>query len=481
MDEEIPKPIEVVKRSKRYIYGRYFLAAFGISILVLAGSYTVFAFVTKDSVLPKVTVAGKSIGGQSKFSVSKTLETLAKTKSDEKVVLVDGDDRTAVSFNDIGLSLDQPKTLQSSVEAGRYKKIYPTFQYFYESIKGPFKIKASLSWDQEKSKKLDEILNGKKKDPQSPKISLNDDNLEVTEGQDGSIIDGKSVKQSLEGCFVDGCYSTLKLKKTTIKPDFTAADVEPFKGKINEIVQKKMVLTSDAKNIALTHENLLNLIDLERTVLEQKIVFNDNQIADLLKDKASKLNTKGRARVISAVDNSIITEGREAVEVDVDKSIANLKEALLNGKESSELIVSTVPIKEELQQPGYNLGKYSGKYIEVNLSEQTLYLINGGSLEGTFSVSTGKWSMPTPEGEYAINNKDPRAYSSRYELYMPYWMAFIGSEYGIHELPEWPNGTKEGEAHLGTPVSHGCIRLGRGSAEQVYNWTDIGTTVFIHK
>jgi lipoprotein-anchoring transpeptidase ErfK/SrfK len=60
-------------------------------------------------------------------------------------------------------------------------------------------------------------------------------------------------------------------------------------------------------------------------------------------------------------------------------------------------------------------------------------------------------------------------------------MAFIGSEYGIHELPEWPDGTKEGESHLGTPVSHGCVRLGRGDAQAVYDWVEVGTPVFIHR
>ena len=60
-------------------------------------------------------------------------------------------------------------------------------------------------------------------------------------------------------------------------------------------------------------------------------------------------------------------------------------------------------------------------------------------------------------------------------------MHFSGRGHGIHELPEWPNGAKEGEGHLGTPVSYGCIRLGVGDAEFAYNWADIGTPVYIHQ
>ena len=60
-------------------------------------------------------------------------------------------------------------------------------------------------------------------------------------------------------------------------------------------------------------------------------------------------------------------------------------------------------------------------------------------------------------------------------------MPFIGTKYGLHELPEWPGGKKEGEDHLGTPVSGGCIRLGVGAAKELYEWADVGTEVIISK
>lgn len=89
--------------------------------------------------------------------------------------------------------------------------------------------------------------------------------------------------------------------------------------------------------------------------------------------------------------------------------------------------------------------------------------------------------MWTPTGEFKVHNKNPRAWSRTYGLYMPYWMAFVPSgKYGIHELPEWPGGYKEGANHLGTPVSHGCVRLGVGSAKAVYEWAEVGTPIVIY-
>lgn len=120
------------------------------------------------------------------------------------------------------------------------------------------------------------------------------------------------------------------------------------------------------------------------------------------------------------------------------------------------------------------------KRIEINLAKQKLSIFENGKLLGIYAISSGKRSMPTPKGTFQIYSKTRRAWSEKYALFMPYWMAFTPSgSHGIHELPEWPNGTKEGASHLGIPVSHGCVRLGVGPAKTVYYWADIGTPVVI--
>ena len=120
------------------------------------------------------------------------------------------------------------------------------------------------------------------------------------------------------------------------------------------------------------------------------------------------------------------------------------------------------------------------KKIEINTGqEQKLYYFLGDVRMGEFTISSGKASMPTPKGNFKIDGKALKAWSS-YGLWMPYWMSLKNGYFGIHELPVWPNGAKEGENHLGIPVSHGCIRLGVGSAKFLYDWAPIGTTVKIY-
>lgn len=122
-----------------------------------------------------------------------------------------------------------------------------------------------------------------------------------------------------------------------------------------------------------------------------------------------------------------------------------------------------------------------GKYIDVDIARQMMVLFENGTAVDNYLVSSGKRGMDRPKGEFSVENKAPRPWSKAYGLYMPYWMAFTADgKYGIHELPEWPSGYKEGANHLGHPVSHGCIRLGVSSARRVYEWADIGTPIIIH-
>ncbi|MCC7357301.1 L,D-transpeptidase [Candidatus Uhrbacteria bacterium] len=119
------------------------------------------------------------------------------------------------------------------------------------------------------------------------------------------------------------------------------------------------------------------------------------------------------------------------------------------------------------------------KRIRIDLSKQIMQQELGGVVLANFRVSTGKKGMATPTGDFAIKEKIPRAWSRSAKLWMPYWMKFTDRGHGIHELPEWPGGKKEGVNHLGVPVSHGCVRLGIGPAKTMYEWAPVGTIIHI--
>ena len=121
------------------------------------------------------------------------------------------------------------------------------------------------------------------------------------------------------------------------------------------------------------------------------------------------------------------------------------------------------------------------KSLFIHLKTQKLDMRVNNVTIASYPVSTGLPRTPTPVGTFKVLQKNPRAWSNSAKLWMPYWMHFSGRGHGVHELPEWPGGRKEGENHLGKVASHGCIRLGVGAAKAVYDWSPVGTPIVVSK
>jgi len=194
--------------------------------------------------------------------------------------------------------------------------------------------------------------------------------------------------------------------------------------------------------------------------------FNDG---DEIKDRYSPLNSEKVKLEKSDVDKDGLSD---RMELNFHTLLNNPDTDDDGFKDGDEIANSYDPLSKEK--------KLLSKKIEVNLNKQELsYFLSDVKME-TFKVSTGKKSMPTPKGHFKVENKSVKAWSKAYGLWMPWWMGLKNSNFGIHELPVWPNGFREGESHLGTPVSHGCIRLGIGPAKKLFDWTPIGTEIYIY-
>jgi lipoprotein-anchoring transpeptidase ErfK/SrfK len=132
-------------------------------------------------------------------------------------------------------------------------------------------------------------------------------------------------------------------------------------------------------------------------------------------------------------------------------------------------------------------GSVADRYIEVDISQQKMYLFKDGSVYKTYKVSTGL-DYPTPVGKFTVLNKVNLGFSDIYNVWLPWWMGFsysdtLGAYFGIHEQPYVL--TADGkpvirDKRLGTPSTGGCIALAPGAAEEVYLFAAIATPVYIY-
>ena len=114
------------------------------------------------------------------------------------------------------------------------------------------------------------------------------------------------------------------------------------------------------------------------------------------------------------------------------------------------------------------------RWIDVNLSKQTLDAVEGTTVVRSFLVSTGVSQFPTVTGQFHIYVKYLYTLMHGDNYYLPnvpYTMYFYKS-YGIHGT-YWHH-------NFGHRMSHGCVNMYTPDAEWMYYWASVGTLVNIH-
>ena len=131
---------------------------------------------------------------------------------------------------------------------------------------------------------------------------------------------------------------------------------------------------------------------------------------------------------------------------------------------------------------------YAGtKMIRIWLESQRMYLVENGVVTHTYPISTGAPQTPTPQGSFEVFKKEDLRISKQGVPYrMPNYISFTKSNsHGIHALPylgaspDRSGYWHEALEHIGTPVSHGCVRLLPEDSAVLYEWAEMGVPVEI--
>ena len=125
-------------------------------------------------------------------------------------------------------------------------------------------------------------------------------------------------------------------------------------------------------------------------------------------------------------------------------------------------------------------GVDNGRWIEVNLAEQTLAVYDRGRMVFATVVSTGgglQWTRPglhqayrkvadeTMSGSFTADRSD------FYYIEGVVWTVYFDAARAMHAT-YWHSG-------FGVPLSRGCVNLSTGDARWVYDWIEEGDWVYV--
>lgn len=123
----------------------------------------------------------------------------------------------------------------------------------------------------------------------------------------------------------------------------------------------------------------------------------------------------------------------------------------------------------------------SVRLLEVDLSEQRLYVKENGAVTDSWPISSGLDISPTIQGRFAINwhvrsqtmrASDPSNPYWNYEVPNVEWVMYFNGDQAFHGI-YW-------HSNFGNQMSHGCVGMPNWRAQQIYNWAPDGVEVWIH-
>ncbi len=441
-----------------------------------------------NKIVRNVYYDGINLEGKTRAQVKTIIQTKTDDLLDNKLVTKsDTGKEYDAAFSQTGISFDTNATVNNAFSFGRNDQFLPTLYALSKTMFIKNDIQALTTFDDnEYQSYLAATQSSLNLPPVDASLSITSGKIVTNTGTNGVTVDSSGLKDEITSQILTKQEVVLiEVPTTPITPTLLTENLSSAKSTAEGYLSHQIILTVASQSYTASSSDIAGWISFGLQNGKYAAWLNDTTIKTFIGKIAAKNDISVIDTKISAVDNAtVLQQGRQGIYVDQNDALAKIKVAM-----ASSVTTTTIALIQTTKDPqtikvfpdeGIVPGRFPGKYIDVDLTKQLMTLFDGSTQVAQYIVSTGKASTPTPVGTRTIEGHSGRAWSAPFGLYMPYFMG-LGGGYGIHELPEWPNGYKEGEAHLGTPVSHGCIRLGVGAAQTVYDWTPDGTQVYIHK
>lgn len=474
------------------------LVIIGLSILVAFSFFLNAAIVTakyyEGRILPNTVVSGIDVSGMKQSEADSLISQKASAIASQQLTMQLGDTTATTTATNLGVAIDEDATLNSLTSQ---TNVWGWSRLAY--WKDFFRQKHQAFVYSVDETKLTETLNKifpVSQEATDAAITVKNGQLETTLAAQGVTIDLNSIKANLQAMMANASTpSSISVVFAAAMPSVSNEEAQKTKDEIQAAI-KPVYLTYSGTNYTIEAKDFYSYISYDKKDGQLNWQLTQTSIQTLINDKiGKKINVKMRQRTIMSDTGQVTDQGQEGKTVDGAALAATIYQMTSTGQYNTattavSIPVTTTPITDKTVTPSFVLGQYTGRYITINLSDQKMYLIDGNALVATYTVSSGKWSTPTPTGTFYIMNKISMAYSRPFNLYMPLWNALApnpdGSGYngvGIHGLPCFNKSCslREGVNHIGTPVSHGCIRVDDAGAQVVYDWAPVGTPVVINK
>jgi lipoprotein-anchoring transpeptidase ErfK/SrfK len=499
------------KSSKKSLGLKFILIILAtVIVLFFSAASGVFAYnkIYQDKIYPGIYVADTNLAGltidEAKALLDSRLDTYQK---DNITLIVSNNQKWTPSFSELGFKPDIQESVNQAYAIGRNGDFFICLKKQLGHILYDSNLSVCYKLDESA---LDSYLNkiGQKvnKPTLDATLVFEGTTLKLIPSEKGSVIDKKDLEIQTREALKFLRTKLVKISFKNQEPKIKEKDTKEAKNTASlmttspiYLAYKNYVYTVDPSQIAswivftpakkeikpISKKDLNN--SLKRPAKEiwyLRADLDEGKIKQYLETIAWKVNIKPKDTKVTYSGNEkfVLEQGYDGQTLDIDGALTQIKEKIYQPENRRiALFVKAIPAGE-IEATKYGIVPITkGKYIDISLSLQVLTCFDGGKAQFITLISSGINRYPTPSGTFHVYSKTPSTrmkheygpgHPDNYDLLnVPYVLYFDGPN-AIHGT-YWHN-------NFGTPMSHACVNVSTSAAAQIYNWSPIGTMVYIH-
>lgn len=497
-----PMPARRPQRKKSKLSMWLLLLPIGLMLLFLLGlvsSFVLFQLSFANRILPRVQVAGISVGNMTQTEAVNYL-----TQQWETIELSDSSRTWDTNSTHLGLTLDAERSIERALDLKNLSAIFNE-----TNITPVFSVDANTM-----NLHLSSLTAEIEQPARNAGVELVNGEVLPTEPIYGTMIDIQATTNALQSnpaLLDDGVLEMVMLRVAPAVTDSSALVAQAESLLLNPLdIRVFDPVTGDSiywSSLPEVWGNWLTATSDPNSPIGLALSVDAGQVRNYLQQQAQ-----------SSFDSSRT--------VDFDSAVASIQNAFLAGTPQNAFVtvqhndrVHTVQAGESITSIAWDYGipypyimQYNGgidsvsvgqnitippadyfiegnvdpnKRIVVSISLQRTFVYENGQLLYEWATSTGINSSPTWTGVYQILSHEPNAYAGNWDLYMPNFMGVYqpvpNSEFtnGFHGFPTRGGGQLLWENSLGTRVTYGCILLSNTNIAILYDWAQEGVIVEI--
>ncbi len=310
----------------------------------------------------------------------------------------------------------------------------------------------------------------------------------VTDAAQGTGVDIEAVRTALQQAFANGEESiVLDSAAAPVDPQIPTYVAQGTADSLNGMISKAGFYVGSERVVPVDRKTAASWLTVTADAASGTfdIAADQAAIQKVVDGLAEKVDRKAvNAYVITNEKGTVLSERTKGVTgraLGATTGIAAAYAAqLAQGQGAYALEVTETPFSTTAV----------ARMLEVDLSQQRLYLKENGKVVESWLISSGKGTTPTFTGRYTIgfhtqsqtmtgieriNGKivrDKNGDPVRYSQPNVKWVMYFNGDQAFHGV-YW-------HSNWGRTMSHGCVGMPEWRAQQIYNWAPNGVDVWIH-